>query len=196
MVVPLFNLKDSPPIVIKLYDHDTLSDDFMGSAVIDVAKDFTALLIIADFDDFFGDNIEDESSKMVCQQQDGAYADLFLIQTTTSLSAKGAANCRRNRDKINEFINHQRRLKTISRPYDSDFKPMKPTKGGKETIFRPLCVRLDYRVREPLNKVLYATYRVLRVVHVSVYFYSFPFLFLVALYLVPVYKQSFSWILS
>ena len=38
----------------------------ISGTVIDVAKDFTALLIIADFDDFFGDNIEDELSKQVC----------------------------------------------------------------------------------------------------------------------------------
>ena len=37
-----------------------------SGTVIDVAKDFTALITIADFDDFFGDNIENEKSKHVC----------------------------------------------------------------------------------------------------------------------------------
>ena len=71
---------------------------------------------------------------------------------------------------------------------------MKRTKDPKETIYRPLCVRLEYHAREPLNKALFLTYKVLRVIHVSIYFYSFPFLFLVALYLVPVYKPDFSWL--
>ena len=39
---------------------------FVSGTVIDVAKDFTALLIIADFDDIFGENIEDEKSRDVC----------------------------------------------------------------------------------------------------------------------------------
>ena len=41
---------------------------YVSGNVLDVAKDFTALLIIANFDDIFGDNIEDEKSKEVCEE--------------------------------------------------------------------------------------------------------------------------------
>ena len=40
---------------------------FTSQTVIDVAKDFTALIIIADFDDIFSENIEDERAKKVVQ---------------------------------------------------------------------------------------------------------------------------------
>ena len=97
----------------------------VSGTVIDVAKDFTALLIIADFDDIFGENIEDEKSREVCQGQDDKYAGLFVIQSTTSKDAKGMGNMRRNRDKINEFVNHHRRLKSVKTTYRvSDYKIM------------------------------------------------------------------------
>ena len=36
MKVPLFNLKDSPPLLVNVYDHDTFGDDFIGSVGIDL----------------------------------------------------------------------------------------------------------------------------------------------------------------
>ena len=38
MSVPLFPTKDAPPIIIKLYDHDTFGDDFMGNCIVDLME--------------------------------------------------------------------------------------------------------------------------------------------------------------
>ena len=51
-------------IIITIINYFVIA---VSGTVIDVAKDFTALLIIADFDDIFGENIEDEKSREVCQ---------------------------------------------------------------------------------------------------------------------------------
>ena len=59
----------------------------ISGSVIDVMKDFTALLIIADFDNIFGDSFEgsNEIAKEIIEED--YYEDLFKIETTTSLDA-------------------------------------------------------------------------------------------------------------
>ena len=96
---------------------------------------------------------------------------------------------RRAPDRVNEFINHQRRLKSVAKVYDADFNIVDPKTKVKETVYRPVCVRYDFsdRLRYPQNCILFCIYKIMRFVHVSIYFYSFPFIFLIAQYLVPVY---------
>jgi hypothetical protein len=38
MPVPFFPMKDAPPIILKIYDHDTFGDDFMGSCIVDLTE--------------------------------------------------------------------------------------------------------------------------------------------------------------
>ena len=52
-------------VIITLINYIVI---YVSGNVLDVAKDFTALLIIANFDDIFGDNIEDEKSREVCEE--------------------------------------------------------------------------------------------------------------------------------
>ena len=59
----------------------------ISGSVIDVMKDFTALLIIADFDNIFGDAFEGtgEIAKDIIDED--YFEELFKIETTTSLDA-------------------------------------------------------------------------------------------------------------
>ena len=60
-----------------------------SETVIDIAKDFIALMIIADFDDIFGGGMDKEKAKIVCLDEDGIYGKIFIIETTTSKDAEG-----------------------------------------------------------------------------------------------------------
>ena len=50
-------------VLISLINYAVIAT---SETVIDVAKDFTALMIIADFDDIFGAGMESEKAKEVC----------------------------------------------------------------------------------------------------------------------------------
>ena len=56
----------------------------ISTTVIDIAKDFTALLIIGQFDDIFGARGSPLVNSLVTEAE---YADLFRIETTTSYDA-------------------------------------------------------------------------------------------------------------
>ena len=56
--------------------------------VIDIAKDFIALMVISDFDNFFYDeHSKNEHSKKFIIEKDDTFAELFNVQTTTSRDA-------------------------------------------------------------------------------------------------------------
>ena len=38
MIIPLFDIEDSPPIVLKVFDDDTFGSDFIGGAIVDITK--------------------------------------------------------------------------------------------------------------------------------------------------------------
>ena len=54
---------------------------------LDLAKDYTALMVIANFDDFYYDASRLNLLKEVLEEDD--YAELFKIETTTSYDAYG-----------------------------------------------------------------------------------------------------------
>ena len=56
----------------------------------------------------------------------------------------------------------------------------------KDILKRPKTIRLNFADRDPSNKFLYLVYRVLRILHVAVWFYSLPFLFLIMMYYYPI----------
>ena len=60
--------------------------------VLDLAKDFTALLVIASFDDWFAMASKAEIIKDILDKEKSHYADLFKIVVTTSLDARGNKN--------------------------------------------------------------------------------------------------------
>ena len=57
----------------------------VSTTVIDIAKDFIALMVISAFDNFFYEEYSDiEISKKLIIEKDDLYETLFTIQTTTS----------------------------------------------------------------------------------------------------------------
>lgn len=71
-----------------------------SDSVLDIAKDFTALSIIADFDDFFSEGLIHEKAAEVCENADGIYDGLFKIETTTSRKARGEADMKMEDDPV------------------------------------------------------------------------------------------------
>merc|ERR1712151_100617 len=69
----------------------------------DLSKDFTALMVIAYFDDIFCRSISRDSLiRTIIVSKD--YKDLFKIETTTSSEAKGAKNVGLNEDRVYRTI--------------------------------------------------------------------------------------------
>ena len=68
-------------VLISLINYAVIAS---SPTVLDVAKDFTALMIISEFDDIFGANLEDEICRDVCEDVDKYYEKIFIIETTTS----------------------------------------------------------------------------------------------------------------
>jgi len=67
-----------------------------------------------------------------------------------------------------------------------DKRPNLLPKQKKKLLKRPKTIRLNWADRSCQNKWLYATYRGLRWFHVTLWFYSIPFLFLAAMYIMPI----------
>ena len=91
-------------LLITLINYNVIT---IENNVLDIAKDFTALMIVADFDDIFGSfSSGREIAKDVCS--DKMYEGILLIETTTSLDARGDGNAPMGRDPIFEQINKRR----------------------------------------------------------------------------------------
>ena len=60
----------------------------ISPTILEIAKNFTALLIISEFDDIFGTGMRKEKAKEVCEDEDGIYGEIFIIETTTSHDAR------------------------------------------------------------------------------------------------------------
>ena len=61
-----------------------------SETVLDLAKDFTALIIISEIDNQFASFHKNELIENALTQQD--YAGLFKIETTSSVDARGKSN--------------------------------------------------------------------------------------------------------
>merc|ERR1712151_292277 len=69
----------------------------------DLSKDFTALMVIAYFDDIFCRSISRESLiRTIIISKD--YKDLFKIETTTSEEAKGDQNVDIDEDRVSRIV--------------------------------------------------------------------------------------------
>ena len=95
----------------------------VSGTVIDVAKDFTALMIIAKFDDIFSHGIKDEKAKKICTES--MYENIFKIETTTSIDALGESNMKLDEDPVFDLIKLNHRLKNCPRDYPSVIEKLK-----------------------------------------------------------------------
>ena len=92
-------------LLITLINYNVIT---IENNVLDIAKDFTALMIVAEFDDIFGSfGTGVEIAKEVTS--DPMYASILEIETTTSLDAIGDANAAMKPDPIFEQINKRRK---------------------------------------------------------------------------------------
>ena len=73
--------------------------------VLDLAKDFTALIIIAEIDDQFANLSKEESVKDALEKPE--YSTLFKIETTTSVDAWRRANQCLEPDPANQLLNER-----------------------------------------------------------------------------------------
>ena len=155
-----------------------------SGTVIDIAKDFTALMIIAEFDDIFGGGMDKEKAKIVCLDEDDIYKKIFMIETTTSNDAEGEHDEKICSDTgvshVINSVNSYRRLMNVSKIYhydnemgmnDGSWEPAILEVDEKKFIKRPRTIRLYWNDRIPSNKFLFAIYKILRILHVTVWFY-------------------------
>ena len=78
--------------------------------VLDLAKDFAALMIIADFDNIFAKSSKDTLVMEILNSENrDAYKDLFKIETTTSLDAMVEKNEPLEPDEISTLIEARKR---------------------------------------------------------------------------------------
>ena len=147
----------------------------ISNNVIDIAKDFTALMIIADFDDIFGEaGVKGSKASDIVG---GDYEDLFKVETTTSHKAAGLRNRQMEDDEVyNKMVKDadKTRKKGVRYP-DFTCYPRK----------RPKNIYIKWEDRHWENKCLYMIYRIWRLFHVSCWFYFFPFTILIFTYCWP-----------
>ena len=62
------------------------------STFSDIVMNFTALVIISEFDDFFYSTFDDSDLKNVCSNTDSAYQNLLIIRRTSSSDANVESN--------------------------------------------------------------------------------------------------------
>ena len=145
----------------------TISQD-----VISVAKDFTALIIISEFDDIFSKSAGSSKANEIVT---GEYELCFKIETTTSLAAQSAVT-------------------NIELEYDEAYENMMATQPNVDFESyprkRPTHIRINFLDRHWENKIFFMVYKFFRIFHVTVWFYFFPFLALMITYAVPIWKKS------
>lgn len=145
------------------------------SSVIDVAKDFTALTIIADFDNYFGAfGSGQELPKLICTEK--KYRWLFTIETTTSKDAEREKDADIGEDWVFKEI-ETRRNKEIK-----NHERIISATGSKPKLRRPTSISLSQERRNCDNFFLYTVYKLFRIFHVSIWFYPTPFIVLISMY--------------
>ena len=158
-------------VAIVNYFVITISDN-----VLDLAKDFTALMIIGEFDDYMSKASETYASNdeiaLMCVEED-LFKDLLLIEVTTSRAAKHNACVKLGKDEILEDVNKNRKER------------------NKEPIKRPPTIRLKFLQRPVYSMLEFFIYKIFRLLYVSIWFYFFPFIVLCAMYVWPVIKSDY-----
>lgn len=160
-----------------------------SESVLDLAKDFTALIIIAEFDNQFAALSREHVAREVVEDKK-VYANLFMIETTSSDSAHSMGNMELldQNDKAYDLVvmrnEHQKVLakeggkKCCSLNYELKKRPTN------------ISIKLKNRYKKfgCMNLFLYIIYKILRVGFVSIWFYYLPLLVMFFSTASPVYK--------
>lgn len=161
-----------------------------SSDILELAKDFTALMIIIDFDNYFANTSSDDITKDIIDnaKSDGVndkYSDIFTIETTTSTYARQHGNSKLEEiDEANELVN--KRIEHMNDHPKNTFCCKR-----KSYVRRPKKIAITLKKRcnhfGCCNSLLYYFYRLIRVIFVIVWFYYLPIIVIVISNLTPVY---------
>ena len=75
-----------------------------ASDALDLAKDYTALMVIANFDDIYYAASKLTLLKNILEVHADDYVELFQIETTSSLDARGNQNVKLKKDEIYDLV--------------------------------------------------------------------------------------------
>ena len=75
-----------------------------ASDALDLAKDYTALMVIANFDDIYYAASKLTLLKNILEVHADDYVELFKIETTSSLDARGNQNVKLKKDEIYDLV--------------------------------------------------------------------------------------------
>mmetsp|Transcript_21678 Transcript_21678/g.29053 ORF Transcript_21678/g.29053 Transcript_21678/m.29053 type:complete len:251 (-) Transcript_21678:53-805(-) len=127
------------------------------SSFSDIVMNFTALVIISEFDDYFFGAFKDEDLKAAIT--DGGYEQLLMVRRTSSRDARATLN---------------QNLMTIDQC----------EKGSEGKLPRYINVNF-WHDRSLVNKLLYGgVYRVLKCVYTSAWFYFMPYATVICSYVI------------
>jgi len=156
---------------------------------LDIVMNFMALVVIADFDDFFYGALADGEYKKVITNSDGTYDEFLSLQMTTSFLA-------RNPTKKN-YIERQEveKIEKIGFP-EEDLDAENPRDTAEYEVdgikrqhryhdYIPKYIYQSFWNRRWDNKLLYGIYWLFRTTVVSFWYYLVPFVALMASFLVP-----------
>ena len=129
-----------------------------------IAKDFTALVIISEFDDIFAKQASSDDISLALLTEK-TYEEMFMIETTSSNDANG----RQNRIIREDIVYEEIVANSIEKGIDKSKFPHN----------RPEKIHLNFLKRNWENKIFFAIYKIIRVFHVSIWFYFFPFIMLI-----------------
>lgn len=160
-------------VAIVNYFVITISDN-----VLDIAKDFTALLIIGEFDDALSTKTESYASvpdvAHDCLSED-YYESIFKIETTTSNDARGLGEVKQPKDEVWDMI-VKRRTRT----------PGKLSQKRHPSIALRSKKPWGPSGRPVPQRIMFLVYRLLRWFYLTIWFYFFPFLVLCVMYIWPI----------
>jgi len=164
-----------------------------SSNVLELAKDFVALMIIAEFDNMFAKYSEQMIVKDILDAHKKDYEELFKIETTTSSDCQGVFNRKLNKDEIWPLI--QKRLKDNDAKEDEKRKKAKKCSSGigccKPAKEREVYVGIGCcRPRSScMNRFLYMIYGILRFLYVTIWFYYLPVIMMAISYMYLNWRQ-------
>ena len=117
----------------------------------EIVTNFTALVIISEFDDFFFEASLDDETKAVVSGDKEAYAEMIMVRMTTSSDAK--ANTNQN---------------LVTKEF---FEKEGKVANGKI----PEHIRVKFGERSAINMIMFTLYRLLRLIYVSFWYYFIPY---------------------
>ena len=200
-------------IIVELVNFVAL---ITNETVLDIVMNFLALVVIADFDDFFFSATESDFADVI---SDPKYDEFLIIQTTTSWNARDCwaknrlakQECEENEKVFCDIMDPEaRENKEADRKKRRDARDRKrfqqelaglvPDEAEDEAEARseaeeakeseligiPTHIYISFwSDRNWFNKILYSYYKLLRWGFVSFWYYFFPFVALMASYIVP-----------